>query len=105
MPVRAYVAGVLEMTEGRGFRLLFMSPPARNLNLRKIPSTDRPRFTRIVARFAAALGEVAQEQGLPFLDLHAVTLDPEGEVRGELYSDSHHVTPQAILEAFERLEA
>ena len=98
--VRRHVAKVIELAAPRDLRLSFLTPPARNLHLRHVPTYDRPLYNRIVERFAETLREVSAAQGLPLVDLHAVTTAPEGGAQAELYLDSNHVYPEAIVAAF-----
>ncbi len=98
--VRRYVANVVELAAPRELRLSFLTPPARNLHLRHVPTYDRPLYNRIVERFAETLRQASAARGLPLVDLHAVTIAPEGGARAELYLDSNHVYPEAIVAAF-----
>jgi len=116
--VAAYLDRVQELTAARGLAPLVVVPPAPNVKLRKIASTDRGLFADVTRGFCEGLRSAAKARGIPAIDLYGATLktprdgpqedaaSPEAtglEAKDELFIDGNHVLPSAYLAAFERL--
>ncbi len=98
--VAAYFETILAWSAARDLRPGFVVPPAPNVQMRKIPSTDREIFLAIIDGFNDRLRDLAAGRGLPLLDLFAVTFDADSGIREDRYCDPNHVTPETYLEAF-----
>ena len=62
---RAYIDCLTAMARAKALDLIIMSPPASNVNRRRMPEPDRAVFDRIIEAFNAQLRQSVTEAGCP----------------------------------------
>lgn len=97
--VRAYVERTCEQARSRGIVLTFAGVPAPNGDRDAAPAEEQARFLEVRRTFNTALAQEARSHGCRFVDLDAVTAQPDGWARPERFVDAYHCEPSAFAEA------
>jgi tetratricopeptide (TPR) repeat protein len=97
--VGRFVDFVSQTTAAYGHKLVFCGVPAPNPPRELEDAHERQVLAELIAAFNAALHKKAMAQGHHFLDLHELTVGPEGFSTGLWHLDAHHLRPVAWTSA------
>lgn len=98
-PYLTYVAGVAAR---HGHRLIVAGVPATNIQMDALSKDEAGQFVHLLRIFNATLKERALAAGMGFLDVYALSDRGDGIASGDWHMDTHHLSPDAVAEAFGR---
>ena len=98
--IEPYLSYVARVAARHGHRLIAAGVPATNIQLDALPKDVADRFVHLLRIFNATLKERALAAGMGFLDVYALTDRGDGIASGDWHTDTHHLSPAALAEAF-----
>lgn len=98
--VNAYVAYVSRVISNYGHRAIICGVPATNVQLESLPPETAQQLVALIRIFNANLKKKVLEAKMDFLDVYTMTDCGDGISSGAWHLDTHHLQPNAMLEAF-----
>ncbi|MFA6136906.1 MAG: tetratricopeptide repeat protein [Sulfurimonas sp.] len=101
--IKSYLSYVVKMTEKYNHKLIICGVPAsNNSESDKLSPEMLNQLVALIKIFNVILKKEVLDAGMEFLDIYALTNRGDGISNGQWHIDSHHLTPSAIVEAFEK---
>ena len=98
----AYLQYVAEIGARYGHRLVIGGVPAPNSPPGGLKPEAATQHAKLVRVFNATLRDLALSAKLDFLDVYTLTECGDGVANGSWHIDTHHLLPEAVIEAFNR---
>jgi tetratricopeptide (TPR) repeat protein len=97
-----YLQYVAEIGARYGHRLVIGGVPAPNIPPGGLKPEAATQHAKLVRVFNETLKDLALSAKLDFLDVYTLTECGDGVTNGSWHIDTHHLLPEAVIEAFNR---
>jgi tetratricopeptide (TPR) repeat protein len=97
----AYLRYVTEIGTRYGHRIVVAGVPAPRISEVSVSETSAQHI-RLIRTFNKILRDLVLAARMDFLDLYSLTDSGDGIASGEWHIDTHHLSPTAMIEAFDR---
>ena len=98
--VTEYINYVVKLNEEFNYTIIIQGVPCPNINFKKYNSVRIRQLAEVIKIFNEALNEVSKKRKLKFFDLYNLTNDGQGLSNGLWHIDTHHISPNGMLEAW-----
>jgi tetratricopeptide (TPR) repeat protein len=98
--VTRYVRYVAGIAARYGHQIIVGGVPATNIPLNALAEDITEQLVRLIRVFNAMLKDQALAAGMDFLDVYELTDRGDGTASGQWHIDDVHLTPDAMVEAF-----
>lgn len=102
--VTGYVRYVAGIAAQYGHQMIVGGVPATNIRLDALTADAAKQFVRLIRVFNAMLKDQTLATGMDFLDVYALTDRGDGIASGQWHIDDVHLTPSAMVAAFQAKE-
>lgn len=99
--IRSYLTYVTTISEKYKHTFIISGIPAPNIQMDTLAKENAELLVKVIGNFNSVLKNHALKLGLKFLDVYTLTALSNGISNQQYHLDSHHLTPSAIIAAFE----
>jgi tetratricopeptide (TPR) repeat protein len=100
--VESYIAYIVKNNSSSQHNITVQGVPCPNIDIENNAEKDVMHLVEVIKTFNFELKIKAEEKRLGFLDVHSLTDRGDGFSNNLWHNDSHHISPEGMIEAWRR---